>query len=314
MAPDPTPSAPPPDTEAHAALLALHHASPLVVGLFDPADRLRYANPAFRQAYDLAEGEAPTWAELMRLNHRRGKGAAIRSDDIERWIATALSRRGKVPHRAFEADLCDGRWLWMQEHLDAAGWMLCVACDITQLRSEERLLRQARDVAQRAALTDPLTHVSNRLHILQLLDAAVAKARSEAAPCCLAILDLDHFKGINDRHGHPFGDAVLVDFARRVQALLRRSDCLGRLGGEEFMVLLPELTLDGAREVLERLPAHVAEPHRVAERQEVCYTLSAGLTMLLPGDSAHSAYQRADRAMYEAKRRGRNQVRVSRGG
>jgi diguanylate cyclase (GGDEF)-like protein len=298
----------PPDAEALAVLLRMHETSPLPVALFDPSDRLRYANPAFRTSYDVPPGEPLTWAELMRRNHATGQGARIRTDDIDRWIATALSRRGKLPHRAFEADLTDGRWVWMGETVDAAGWMLCVACDITQLRSDERTLRQSRDVAVRAALTDPLTHVSNRKHILQVLADALQHAAVHDTPCCVAILDLDHFKWINDSHGHPFGDEVLVDFARRVQEQLRRSDGFGRLGGEEFMVVLPELALDGARDVLDRIRDHVGQPHAVAGRPDFRYTLSAGVAQVQPHEGAHRIYLRADRAMYEAKRRGRNRV------
>lgn len=299
------------DAESLARLQALHEASPLLIALFDPSDQLRYANPAFRAAYDVEAGESLSWSALMRRNHARGSGARIQTDDIERWLATALSRRGKQPFRAFEADLHGGRWVWMTETLDPRGWMLCVASDITVLHSDQRMLRQAHAVAQRAALTDPLTHISNREHILQLFEQAVAAAKTSAAPCCVAIIDLDHFKSINDRYGHLFGDLVLVDFARRTQKQLRRGDGFGRLGGEEFMVVLADTALDQAQTVLERLARRISQPRPLADLQQFRYTLSCGVTRVHADDAARAVYLRADLALYEAKRLGRDRVQAS---
>ena len=154
-------------------LLASQQDTPLLVALFDAGDQLRFANAAFRQSYGLGPDEEPTWAEMLLRNYAEGVGALIETTDTASWLVSARSRRGKLPFRAFEADLCDGRWVWMTETLRTDGWMLCVASDITELRTSERVLRQARDVAVRAAQTDVLTGISNRAHILQLLEQSI---------------------------------------------------------------------------------------------------------------------------------------------
>ena len=153
----------PTDISLLTHILRLHDASPLLIAVFDEEDRLRYANPAFRQALGLQPDEFMTWQDLMRLNHRQKVGTHIETKDFEAWLASARSRRGKRPYRAFEADRTDGRWNLMTESLSPDGWMLCVAVDITDLRADERSLRADRDGAWRAARTDALTGVSNRL-------------------------------------------------------------------------------------------------------------------------------------------------------
>ncbi|UCF24483.1 MAG: GGDEF domain-containing protein, partial [Ralstonia sp.] len=123
-----------------AQMLALWADTPVLVAAYDHTDTLRYANAAFVQAYRAQEGQ--TWAELMRANHCTREGAQIDTDDIDAWIASARSRRGKTPYRAFEAELHGGRWLWMTETVHANGWLLSIASDVTPLHTGHRALRQ----------------------------------------------------------------------------------------------------------------------------------------------------------------------------
>ena len=126
---------------------------------------------------------------------------------------------------------------------------------------------------------------------------------------CLLMLDLDHFKRVNDRLGHASGDEVLRHFTALVQRHLRTTDLLGRLGGEEFGVLLTETPLAGAGEFAERLRRHLeAEPAPTA-RGAVAVTVSIGVTAMAPSDGApDDVLARADEALYQAKSRGRNRV------
>ena len=120
------------------------------------------------------------------------------------------------------------------------------------------------------------------------------------------MMDLDHFKVINDTHGHQAGDRVLVEFAAKVQSRLRNKEMLGRFGGEEFVVLLPNTPLDAALQVAERIRAGC-----VPQGKEVGCTVSIGVTLGLPqGDSLDKMLARADAALYEAKNTGRNRVVV----
>ena len=101
--------------------------SDVLLAVYDEADRLRLANDAFRRCFHLAPGETPTWVEIMRRNHAAFRGTAIQAADLEAWLTSTQSRRGKTPFRAYETDLTDGRWLWMTETVRPNGWMLCVA-------------------------------------------------------------------------------------------------------------------------------------------------------------------------------------------
>jgi diguanylate cyclase (GGDEF)-like protein len=287
-------------------LLMAYADSPLLVALLDADDQLRFANPAFRSAYGLDDGELLSWSALMCRNHAQRKGAYIETHDIETWLSTIRSRRGKLPFRAFEADLCDGRWIWMTETLRADGWMLCVASDITVLKSGERSMRQQRDVALRAAQTDGMTGISNRAHIMDLLRDSIDERQHRAAPCGVVLLDLDHFKRVNDSYGHPAGDAVLKDFAHTVQRSLRRDDGFGRLGGEEFLLLFRGMSPKNLGSVVSVLLNVVRQRHPLPAHPEFGYTCSAGMTELRLGDDVRSVYKRVDEALYQAKGAGRD--------
>nr|WP_316641688.1 GGDEF domain-containing protein [uncultured Roseateles sp.] len=293
-------------------LLALHEASAQLVALYDGRDVLRFANPAFRQAFDTAPDGHTTWADMMRSNQRSGRGSVVSASDFEAWLSSARSRRGKQPFRAFEADLCDGRWIWMTETVQAVEpgehWMLCVASDITGLRQDGRALRQARDQALRAAQTDALTGLSNRRHLMQQVEQALVRDAERGWPLCMAVLDLDHFKQINDQLGHAAGDRVICDFACHLQASTRREDGCGRVGGEEFMLLLSGIELAQAAPIIERLLQRVRQARPLAEAPQRGYTSSVGLAQARAGETLAELFSRADAALYEAKRSGRDRM------
>jgi diguanylate cyclase (GGDEF)-like protein len=157
----------------------------------------------------------------------------------------------------------------------------------------------------KASTTDALTETLNRGAFQQRLQEAVAGLE----PVVLALLDLDHFKRVNDRFGHPAGDRALRRFCEIVRGEARLGDVLGRLGGEEFGLLLAATELDGARHFAERLRATVA---RETAAGEVGLTVSIGLAEAAPGMSADELFRSADLALYSAKDAGRNKVAVYR--
>ncbi len=284
---------------------SLFETSGTFVALFDPQDILRRSNAAYREAYGVSEDEEISWAEIVRRNFEQRRGVAFATDDFEHWLISARSRRGKSPYRAFETDVTDGRWLWMTETVSPTGWMLCIASDITELRTGERSLRQDRDSARKASQTDELTGISNRRHCMAVLQETIAKAnRGEGGETCVALLDIDRFKQINDRFGHQFGDAVLIDFGKSVQRNLRPADSFGRVGGEEFMLILA-LAPPAAELLIERLFRLVGLPGCMRLQPGFHYAFSAGLTQIRPGDTLTEVYHRADAALYEAKTGGR---------
>jgi diguanylate cyclase (GGDEF)-like protein len=162
--------------------------------------------------------------------------------------------------------------------------------------------------------TDPLTGITNRREFFEALEREIGRAERRRAPLAVAILDLDHFKAINDGHGHLAGDAVLVAAAGRLAGELRREDVLARWGGEEFVLLLPDTDADGARVVAERCRARLhAEPVDF-EGTAIEVTASFGVAARLAGAAAASGealVRAADEALYRAKREGRNRVEVA---
>jgi two-component system cell cycle response regulator len=171
------------------------------------------------------------------------------------------------------------------------------------LRANQRMaaeLVQAHELAVQAAFTDDLTRISNRRHILKLLESALNDPRRRSHPVSLALLDLDHFKAINDRHGHAGGDAVLRHFCEHTQTHLRSGQSMGRMGGEEFLLLLPGTELNDACTAVERV-RNTLEPHA-----GIAYTFSAGVSQARPGEGLDTVLERADRALYVSKGRGRD--------
>ena len=285
--------------------LTLLRESELSVAIFDDGDVLRFANAGFVQRFHMQPDGRITWADIMRTNHALGRGTRVSGGgDFETWRASARSRRGKQPFRAFEGDRHDGQWHWLTETTLANGWMLCTVMDTTELHRQGRSLRATRDRALHAAQTDALTGISNRAWMQQQLDRLMARPGA----LTLVALDLDHFKQINDSLGHPAGDAVLRDFARHLQADTRRADSYGRVGGEEFMLLLPDCPMAQAQPIVDRLlgRARTSIPLPEAPRQR--YTVSAGLAMRQPGETAQQLVARADAALYQAKREGRDRL------
>jgi diguanylate cyclase (GGDEF)-like protein len=165
-----------------------------------------------------------------------------------------------------------------------------------------------RERLRRAGMTDGLTGVHNRRYFDHRSLIEFSQAVRHRYPLACLFLDIDHFKAINDRHGHPTGDEVLRQVGGLIQRSLRTGDLAARYGGEEFVVLLPRTDLPGAREVAERIRLMVQEaPFVTPEGGTVSATLSAGLAMLPAGATSFAELlAAADRAVYEAKRRGRN--------
>ncbi|MBA1245593.1 diguanylate cyclase [Pseudomonas japonica] len=155
---------------------------------------------------------------------------------------------------------------------------------------------------------DSLTGLYNHTHILSELEDSCARAEREGRPLTFAMLDLDHFKRINDCYGHPMGDRVIKSLSLFLKQRLRASDLIGRYGGEEFAIVMPGTTGQAALGVLEDIRQRFAAIQYPAQPQDIRCTFSAGLATLQAGMRGHSLASRADAALYQAKQQGRNRV------
>jgi diguanylate cyclase (GGDEF)-like protein len=155
------------------------------------------------------------------------------------------------------------------------------------------------------AILDPLTGVFNRRHMERCLDDAIERQRRSAVPASLLLIDVDHFKRINDQLGHARGDSVLKGIASLVEKRSRKLDLLFRIGGEEFMLLLPDTQESAAALVAEQLRASIAESSLLDGRR---VTVSVGVSELRRGETVDSWIKQADDALYAAKKAGRNRV------
>lgn len=178
-----------------------------------------------------------------------------------------------------------------------------------RMKAQREELQQALETIRTLATIDELTALANRRHMNALL--AAEERREGGNGSCVALLDIDFFKQVNDRHGHAQGDAVLREFARTARGALRERDTLARWGGEEFLLLLPQATPHDARQVLERIAAAVGalRVEGLAPRHRISF--SAGLAERRPDEPFTEAIGRADKALYRAKAAGRDRIEAA---
>ncbi|QYU67289.1 diguanylate cyclase [Leptolyngbya sp. 15MV] len=195
--------------------------------------------------------------------------------------------------------------------LSAIGLVLLVVALIaaTGFRRAMAAERHVRNELRRRAMTDDLTGLANRRELMAALERATASARRYDRPLALAILDIDHFKKVNDTHGHPVGDAVIRKVALTASEIMRGEDTVGRLGGEEFAVVLPDCSALDAYAACERLRVAMRETDLELETgHRVFVTLSVGIAVLGKDDTSADMIARADAALYDAKHGGRDRV------
>lgn len=168
-----------------------------------------------------------------------------------------------------------------------------------QLRQNEQRIREL-------MLTDPLTGLGNRRHLDERLHVEINRARRYGNSLCVIMTDIDHFKGINDTYGHKVGDQVLQGFAEVLQEAVRATDFVSRFGGEEFILVLPETTPQGAVQLAERIRVTLENKHFSGILRHI--TASFGVTCTKEGDAMEEILLRVDRALYCSKENGRNRV------
>lgn len=236
-------------------------------------------------------------------------------------VMSELRSRPSTRHAVFSVALPAGEGGVAATALDmGADDVFTVPFDAQEvaLRARALIARKRKGDRQRAriasgcrmALTDPLTGLANRRHAMPALARIVSAATAEGRPCAVMVIDIDRFKSVNDTHGHAAGDTVLAEVARRLTDGTRPSDLLARIGGEEFLIALPDATEAAARAIAQRLCAAIGDaPVRLAQGAAIPVTISIGLAMSAEATEApEQLMARADAALLAAKGGGRNKV------
>lgn len=238
-------------------------------------------------------------AAVAALVRRRGGGASLLAGVLPFLAVGALEAFAPMTLA-----------LWKVEAFMLSGGWLALTCSMV-LTLSLGALRQQRDEMTRLAQTDPLTGLPNRRAALEQLERSIALARASGAPLTVAFIDLDHFKRINDFYGHECGDRVLRHVAHALRGAFRSADHVARMGGEEFLVILPGADPDHARMRVDTLRAMLSSTGVVLDKPGMQVTLSAGISALRADDAAVDALlQRADAAMYAAKHAGRDRTEL----
>ncbi|WP_269530939.1 biofilm regulation diguanylate cyclase SiaD [Chitinimonas sp. BJYL2] len=171
----------------------------------------------------------------------------------------------------------------------------------------QQMMQDLNAALKEASTHDALTGLPNRRLLMERLRAEVERDERHQRSFCIALLDFDHFKLVNDRYGHDAGDAVLIEAGRCMQDEMRDYDLCGRWGGEEFLILLPETTMEIAVSIIERVRMAIAALKIRVGEEAISITVSSGLAAHRPGEAYADTLNRADAALLEAKRAGRNQ-------
>ncbi|WKY47381.1 diguanylate cyclase [Eubacteriaceae bacterium ES3] len=288
-------------SEARHRLLADHADD--VIWTMDLNGRFTYVSPSVEKlrGFSVAEVLEQTAEEML------CPGSLI---EMQKGLERAINSVTKgLPFNIYRGELeqpCkDGSTVWTEATVsgiyDEEGkfvGMLGVTRDISERRKMEEEIR-------RLSITDKLTQTYNRLKLDESIDSLFSKANSVGTVFSIIILDIDHFKNVNDRFGHQAGDQVLIDLVGLLNLGVRDSDIVGRWGGEEFLIILPETNKAEALIMAERLRASVADNHF---KDVGRVTISLGVTSYNDDLTPEQLISRADSALYQAKQNGRNRV------
>jgi diguanylate cyclase (GGDEF)-like protein len=255
----------------------------------------------------LVEGSEPTFGTFIRYNAERGEYGSGDTDELVQRIVERASRM--EPHM-IERTRPNGTVIEIRGMPLPGGGFITIYTDITESKRTEEELRRVREELEELAAQDPLTGVANQRKFTERFEHEMARAARNGMPLSVLMIDIDHFKAINDRHGHLAGDACLKMLAVLLQDCVRGADLVARFGGEEFVVLLPDTPADKALLVAERMRRETEARSVPTEgTSPVQITISVGAATT--GEGAQSFDQlvgRADEAVYRAKRAGRNQT------
>ena len=270
---------------------------------FDSEDKLIHVNSAYKEMHTEKAGhltEGISFEQLLRIAIENGQYMDLPDDPRAResYIENRLKRHLR-PNRPIIQQLRGERWIQVQERRSSTGCTVGICTDITDIKQAEKTIKIQ-------AEKDPLTGLFNRSVLINRLSKALCDRSGVELKGALLLIDLDHFKDINDTLGHDAGDQLLIEIANRLSAVLRKSDTVARIGGDEFAVLLPNMTLvDDLEKLLKTITSRLGEVVSLGHRS-ITPSCSLGVTLFpADGKTPKDLLKNADIALYRAKEQGR---------
>jgi len=283
------------------------------LAMFDRDGYLVFCNEQYRSTFPLSAYARVPGAhitDIIRAVARNAERADVPTDVSEEWIADAARTLHENKHQ--QLLLADGRWISLRTRLANDGSAMALTTDITQTKESEISLRVFADQMKELAQTDALTGVMNRRAFDEAIQAAVRKAKDDASPLTVLMLDVDRFKTYNDTYGHQKGDDCLKAIAQCLQQTAQRpTDIVARYGGEEFCIVLPNTAANEALLLTERFRTALRQMNIAHSASEFgVVTTSIGMATSCPEASfnAFALIKQADQALYRAKANGRDSV------
>ncbi|MDZ7840042.1 MAG: diguanylate cyclase [Gammaproteobacteria bacterium] len=309
--------------EEHRLLVESIESAPIPFAVYDQDDYLIVCNESYEELYGDAFDKLRSRGGDRRIHYadlvRAFNAGSMNAGELDDYVAERCRAQRSADGTAVDRLYSGFGWLRVTKFATPAGAVAGFAVDVNELKDREAALqaqieksRLLEDRLRQLANTDHLTGLANRRRFLECLEAEFARANRFEAPLSVVMMDIDRFKAINDVHGHGYGDEVIDRVAGAAAGQLREHvDLIGRLGGEEFGILLPSTGEDGALECAKRICSAVAALEFESGGATIRVTASFGIAGILASDRLHSeCIARADNALYQAKTAGRNRVVV----
>lgn len=245
----------------------------------------------------------------VKLGRGSDNTIVLDNDSVSRRHARVEARNGT--YALVDMNSTNGTYVndeLIHDHILRRGDQIKIGDTILKYLSGSDLESQYHETIYRMTIVDGLTGVHNKRYLIEQLERELSRANRHGRPLTLVMLDIDHFKDVNDTFGHLAGDQVLKEVAQLAKSRLRPDDVIARYGGEEFAILLPETQLEGGARIAEALRAMIEQEVFAFEDEEIDVTVSCGVCELERDWRAHEFLRGADRRLYEAKGAGRNRV------
>jgi|GEM_PF-3267572 len=318
--------------QEHKLILESITHTPLPFAIYDAEDRLVVHNPAYKSLYKQAFANLRKRGRQKNIHYselvRETLPNDIPADQIDELVEARVRRQRETVGIGFDRDYPEMGWHRVTKYETPSGALAGIAVDITELKQREIELTAEIDLREslqerltELARTDSLTNILNRRAFLQTSKHELLRQQRYKHELSLLMIDIDHFKTFNDGFGHPYGDRVIQSVVRNITDIIRTNiDIFGRMGGEEFAILLPESDCDGALRCAERIRLSIAEsdPPTVEEFRSTRgnkpprITVSIGISSLTKSCTSEleTVIANADRALYRAKSAGRNRIEI----